>query len=66
MTDTLRLNAIEELGLTVTPQDHMTVNGPVRAWLCQYNGRVAIGATAREAIDLVILDLDAECFLRQH
>jgi hypothetical protein len=57
MDDTMRLNAIDELGLLVVAHDQLTSLGWSRTWSCHYGPQVVVGATIREVIDLAVLDL---------
>lgn len=66
VTDAGRINAIEELDLVIVPQSQLTPQGPTKVWVCHYQGRMAVGSTVREVIDLVVLDLGVAELLQPH
>lgn len=57
MTDTERLDAIPEYGLSVARHDHLGPAGWTERWFCHYEDKVVIGMTMREAIDMAVMDI---------
>lgn len=57
MTDTERLDAIPEYGLSVTRHDTLGPDGWTERWLCHYEDKVVVAVSMREAIDMMVMDI---------
>lgn len=57
MTDTERLDALNDYGLCVATHDTLRHNEWQRTWVCQYGDRVMMGPTIRAVIDSAVLDI---------